>query len=245
MQNCCIVIPCYNEAERLLSAEFIAFVDDNTNFSILFVNDGSTDNTLEVLEKMSENNTKINCVSLPKNQGKAEAVRTGVLMALKNPEINYVAYLDADLAIPLEEFERLFEITKNNSNYQFTYLSKIPRSDAEVNQPFKRFFIGRVLAFMNRLSLQLPVYDTQCGCKLMTREIAQIAFNTSFISAWLFDIEIFWRILNQHNQAYFALHTLEVPINKLIERGPSSINGKALLKLPFEFLKIHRTYNKQ
>jgi dolichyl-phosphate beta-glucosyltransferase len=244
MQKCCIVIPCYNEAERLLSAEFRAFVDDKTNFSILFVNDGSTDNTRVVLEKLCENNHKINCFSLPKNQGKAEAVRTGALIALRNPEISYVAYLDADLAIPLDEFNRLFEITIADSNYEFTYLAKIPRKDAEVKQPFKRFFIGRVLAFMNRLSLQLPIYDTQCGCKLMTREIAQVVFNTPFISAWLFDIEIFWRILNQHNQAYFAKHTLEVPLNKLIERGPSSISGKALFKLPLEFLKIHLTYKK-
>jgi dolichyl-phosphate beta-glucosyltransferase len=244
MQKCVIVIPCYNEAERILSDEFAAFVDENTNFSLLFVNDGSTDNTSKVLEKLSNYNTRINSISLPTNQGKAEAVRTGVLMALRTPETNYVAYLDADLAIPLEEFKRLFDITIANPNYQFTFLSKIPRKNAEVKQPFKRFFIGRVLAFMNKLSLRLPIYDTQCGCKLMTREIAEQTFISPFISSWLFDIEIFWRILNNKSRAYFTQHTLEVPLNKLIERGPSSISRKALFKLPLEFLKIHRTYNK-
>ena len=78
----------------------------------------------------------------------------------------------------------------------------------------------------------------------MTRGIAELAFLSPFISSWLFDIEIFWRILNNKSRAYFAKHTLEVPLNKLIERGPSSISRKALFKLPLEFLKIHRTYNK-
>lgn len=244
MQKCCIVIPCYNEAERILVDEFVAFVNANPNFLLLFVNDGSTDNTQELLEKLCANHPNINFVSLPTNQGKAEAVRTGVLMGVRIPDIEYMAYLDADLAIPLEEFERLFEITIANPNYQFTFLSKIPRKDADVKQPFKRFFIGRVLAFMNKLSLRLPIYDTQCGCKLMSREIAEQVFLLPFISSWLFDIEIFWRILNNKSRAYFAKHTLEVPLNKLIERGPSSISRKALFKLPIEFLRIHRRYKK-
>jgi dolichyl-phosphate beta-glucosyltransferase len=244
MKNCCIVIPCYNEEKRLLLNEFLTFIDENPNIRILFVNDGSIDNTKEILEKLKEGSPRIDYISLAQNQGKSEAIRSGVLEVLKNTKIQYIAYLDADLAIPLDEFNRLLKLTIENSNLHFTYFSKIQKKNSKVKQPFKRFVIGRILAFMNRISLRLSIYDTQCGCKLMTREIGTFVFSKPFISAWLFDVEIFWRILNHYGKNYFDKHTLEVPLNKLIERGPSSISGKALFKLPFEYLKIHRKYKK-
>ena len=244
MQKCCIIIPCYNESERILAAEFLTFVAENQNFTLLFVNDGSTDDTLNVLQKLSEQHAQINFLHLSKNVGKAEAVRTGILDALKNEYYSYVAFLDADLAIPLEEFKRLFELTTANTHLEFTYLSKIRRVDAAVNQTYKRFLMGRILSVMTRLSLKLPVYDTQCGCKLFSKNIASAVFKLPFISSWLFDIEIFWRILTHKNRAYFTTNTLEIPLNKLMNRGSSKVSGKALFKLPFEFLKIHRTYTK-
>jgi dolichyl-phosphate beta-glucosyltransferase len=241
MQNCSIIIPCFNEAKRFLSQEFIDFLNTNSNFNILFVNDGSSDDTLKILKELSDSCERIQHVDLIENVGKAEAVRLGMQEALKF-KTDYYAYLDADLAIPLEEFLRLFELTKANNQLEFTYLSKIKRLGAEVNQKYKRFIIGRILASMTRLSLKLPIYDTQCGCKLMHNEIAQLVFKDKFISPWLFDIEIFWRIIKAKSRTYFKDHTLEVPLNKLIERGPSSISFKAFFKLPYEFLKIHRTY---
>lgn len=244
MQKCCIIIPCYNESERILETEFLEFVTDNPNFTLLFINDGSTDKTSAVLQKLTEKHVQINSLSLPENLGKAEAVRTGFLEALKNNEFTYFAFLDADLAIPLDEFNRLFKLTVANNNLEFTYLSKIRRVDVAVNQSYKRFLMGRILSALTRLSLKLPVYDTQCGCKLFSKNIALVIFKTPFISAWLFDIEIFWRILKLKNRAYFSTNTLEVPLNKLMDRGSSKVSGKALFKLPFEFIKIHRTYNK-
>lgn len=244
MPKCCIIIPCYNESERILKEVFLAFVSEYPAIDLLFVNDGSTDDTAEILELLSEQHNQINFLNLATNQGKAEAVRTGILDALKTEKYNYLAFLDADLAIPLEEFIRLLELTIQNSNLEFTYLSKIRRVGAKVNQPYKRFLMGRILSLMTRLSLKLPIYDTQCGCKLFSKNIAVDIFHTPFISAWLFDIEIFWRILTIKNRAYFKSNTLEVPLNILMDRGSSKVSGKALFKLPFEFLKIHSTYKK-
>lgn len=244
MQKCCLIIPCYNESERILKAEFLNFVVENPNFTLLFVNDGSSDNTLNVLQELSAKHHQITVLSLSNNVGKAEAVRSGFLEAFKNDNFNYFAFLDADLAIPLDEFKRLFEITIANTNYEFTYLSKIRRVDADVHQTYKRFLMGRILSAMTRLSLKLAVYDTQCGCKLFSKNIAFDIFKTPFLSAWLFDIEIFWRILTLKNRAYFSTNTLEVPLNKLMNRGSSKVSGKALFRLPFEFIKIHCTYHK-
>lgn len=243
MQKCCIIIPCYNESERILGHEFLHFVSNNPNIDLLFVNDGSTDNTLFELEQIKEKHSNIEVLNISINSGKAEAVRRGMLEAIKNNKYEYFAFLDADLAIPTDEFERLYSLTISNPNLEFTYLSKIRRVGADVHQPYKRFLMGRILSFMTRLSLKLPVYDTQCGCKLFSKRIAIQIFNTPFISSWLFDIEIFWRILNLTNRQFFIDHTQEVPLNKLVDRGNSKVSGKALFKLPFEFLKIHRTYN--
>ncbi|MGE0560229.1 MAG: glycosyltransferase [Flavobacteriales bacterium] len=244
MQKCCIIIPCYNEAKRILENEFLSFVNENSSIDLLFVNDGSNDNTIDVLQKLSQKHPQIAVLDLTKNLGKAEAVRAGFLQALKNVTYNYIAFLDADLAIPLDEFIRLLDFTLKNPQLEFTYLSKIRRVGAAVNQPYKRFLMGRILSFMTRLSLNLPVYDTQCGCKLFSRNIASKIFETPFISAWLFDIELFWRILNLKNRAYFDTNTQEVPLNRLVDRGSSKVSGKALFKLPVEFFKIHRTYKK-
>ncbi|MBQ0741198.1 glycosyltransferase, partial [Aquimarina celericrescens] len=49
-----VVIPCYNEEKRLLSKEFIDFTHSNLGYHLCFVNDGSTDKTLEVLKKLSK-----------------------------------------------------------------------------------------------------------------------------------------------------------------------------------------------
>lgn len=244
MQKCCIIVPCYNEGDRILEEEFVSFVNEYPTFTILFVNDGSSDHTLAKIEQLAKKTTRIKISSLEQNSGKAAAVRFGVLEALKDEGFTYFAFLDADLAIPFSEFLRLYHITLINKELMFTFLSKIRRADAEVKQSYKRFLMGRILSLFARFSLKLPVYDTQCGCKLMNREIAELVFSKPFISAWLFDIEIFWRILNQKNQLYFKTNTLEVPLNKLMDRGSSKVSGKAIFKLPFEFIKIHRTYSK-
>jgi len=102
-----IVIPCYNEAERLDTsaiAEWLARRDDVT---VLFVNDGSKDRTLFVLEGLRQRNLEqVEVLDLGKNQGKAEAVRRGLLRGLEL-QPTYVGYFDADLATPLAELERL------------------------------------------------------------------------------------------------------------------------------------------
>ena len=73
-----IVIPCYNEANRLNKDAFLSFVLNNEDIEFLFVNDGSTDDTLSMLQTFSTENNKIHYLDLAKNGGKAEAVRQGI-----------------------------------------------------------------------------------------------------------------------------------------------------------------------
>jgi len=92
-----IVIPCYNEAERLNSKEFESFALKNLGYHICFVNDGSTDNTLKALHQIRKGNEdNITVYNCKKNGGKAEAVRLGMLHMAKESQYDYLGYLDAD-----------------------------------------------------------------------------------------------------------------------------------------------------
>lgn len=243
MSKYCIVIPCFNEEKRILINDFITFIGQNNDFHFLFVNDGSTDKTLTILESLIDKSEQISLLNLPKNSGKAEAIRQGMILSLNKNSFEFFGYLDADLAIPFTELLRLKELSK--ANYDFLFSSKKQTKDSELEIKMKRYFIGRTLSKMVRLSLKLTIYDTQCGCKLMSKKIAEIAFDKKFISAWLFDIEIFWRIINCFGRDYLFSSSKEVPVKKLIDRGGSRIKIVDLISLPYEFLKIHLHYSKK
>lgn len=241
MLKICMIVPCYNEGQRILENEYLSFLNTHTNFNLLFVDDGSNDQTYEVLSKLKEKHQNINLLKLNKNSGKAEAIRSG-FNTIKNSNYQLIGYIDADLAIPFSEVLRLQE--KINEGYLFAFSSKKPTQNSNLEIKFKRYFIGRVLSFMVSKSLKLKVYDTQCGCKLMEKDLAEIAFRNTFFSSWLFDVEIIWRIIIQNGRSFFNNKAIEVPVKKLIDRGSSRIKLSDLFSLPFEFFRIHSHYKK-
>ncbi len=100
--SCVIVIPCYNERRRLDALAFREFLLDHENIGFLFVNDGSTDGTRELLEEAALGNPeRLVVLHLEHNSGKAEAVRRGLLEAAAIGA-EYAGFWDADLATPLE-----------------------------------------------------------------------------------------------------------------------------------------------
>ena len=103
MQRIVVVVPCYNEAGRLKAEALLQAAHSSPGLSFVLVNDGSTDATGEQLAALREQNPRaFDVVSLPQNQGKAEAVRQGMLRAFEHsPDL--VGYFDADLATPLTE----------------------------------------------------------------------------------------------------------------------------------------------
>jgi glycosyltransferase involved in cell wall biosynthesis len=98
-----IVVPCYNEAARLDSAAFARFLTSESNVRFVFVDDGSKDATAEVVRAIGrEWPDRVHLLQLARNQGKAEAVRSGILEAARlQPDL--IGYWDADLATPLME----------------------------------------------------------------------------------------------------------------------------------------------
>lgn len=189
------VVPCFDEAARLDRGAFLAIADGCSQRSVVFVDDGSRDGTLAVLNELArERPGKIEVVALAANQGKAEAVRQGMLHALAGPG-DIIGYLDADLATPPAELERLVELVRNGG-FDVLLGSRVQLLGRAIKRSSARHYVGRIFATCASLSLGLPVYDTQCGAKLFRRtEALAGALAEPFTSRWAFDVELLGRLV--------------------------------------------------
>lgn len=241
--NTSIVIPCYNEEKGISNSEYSNFLENNPETFICFVNDGSKDDTLGVLNILkAKHNAQIHILSLEKNSGKAEAVRAGINYCNQNFQHEYIGYLDADLATTLEEFIDLRNYL--TGEVVFSFGSRIRKIGSTIERENSRFLIGRVVATFISNILDIKVYDTQCGSKLFTKEISEELFQKEFISKWLFDVEIFYRmiLLFKREKAIKKMH--EVPLKLWVEKGDSKVKFTYGFKLWFDLYKISRNYKK-
>ena len=197
MQKICIVIPCYNEENRFPVVEFNDFYKATESICFCFVNDGSIDNTSGVLNNLRKGrDNRILFIELKKNQGKAEAVRNGILKSLEWKNFDYIGYFDADLSTPLPEIFLLEESLRQKSIYQMAFGSRVMLLGVLIKRNACRHYLSRIFASLASSLLKLPIYDTQCGAKLIKAELASKIFTKPFVTRWLFDIEIFARIIN-------------------------------------------------
>lgn len=211
---------------------------------LCFVNDGSTDQTLDILNSFKKNFKKqVFILDLKTNSGKAEAVRQGMLWSNLNINHQFIAYLDADLATSLEECTSM--VSRFQTDLDFVFGSRIMKIGSQIERKQSRFLIGRIVAtFISRI-LKLQVYDTQCGCKLFRKKLSQSLFNEPFISKWLFDVEIFQRIIVQFGRDRTQKKILEVPLKRWIDQGESKVKMTYFFKLWFDLYKIRKAYSKK
>jgi len=238
-QSTLIIISCYNEAIRLPQQAFVDFIDQNPNIHFLFVNDGSTDDTAELIESLCERSPQFNFYHCDKNQGKAAAIREGVLQ-IKDPfQYEYVGYFDADLATPLSEVPYfLSEIEKRNPKPLFVMGSRLARMGAVIERKAHRHYLGRVFATFVSWVLGLPVYDTQCGAKLIHTSIVFKLFEKPLITKWLFDVELLARMKRSIGKKKMFETVLEIPLNEWREIEGSKLKLTDFLKAPWELFKI-------
>ena len=206
-----IVVPCYNEGARLNQDAFAGIVCPNGSVHLLFVNDGSKDDTGECLARLrARAPTRIRILTLERNQGKAEAVRHGMLAALEEGA-EIVGYYDADLATPPQELVRLMNVM-NRTGADVLLASRVLLLGRVIDRSNVRHYLGRVFATAASLTLGVGVYDTQCGAKLLRRS-AQLAAAISepFLSRWAFDVELLGRLL------VGSAEVPGVPVSRILE----------------------------
>ncbi|MBG44198.1 MAG: glycosyl transferase family 2 [Aequorivita sp.] len=244
-----LIIPCYNEATRFNIHTFFDNFQFLENVHIIFVNDGSTDTTQELLltiqlECETKNDTAtVSILKLPNNVGKAEAVRQGMLLATKKPNTRFVAYFDADLATPLTEIKSLLNAMQSDSQRKMVLGSRIKKAGSTIERSALRHYTGRIFAtVVNNLILKTAIYDTQCGAKMFTKQCAQQIFAEPFVSRWLFDIELISRMQVLYPTSHLNKIIYEQPLNTWKEMGDSKIRIKDLIEMPYQLYQI---YNKQ
>lgn len=196
-----LVVPCYNEAKRLRADEFARGMGQFPTLRFLFVDDGSSDQTADVLGRIcTGRDGQAAVLRLPHNCGKAEAVRQGMLRALgERPDA--LGYWDADLSTPLQEWAPMWRLLAS-TGAQIVLGSRVKLLGRSIDRKATRHYLGRVFATAVSHALQLAVYDTQCGAKLFrVTDLTPRLFADRFLSRWIFDVEILARALRFSAQA--------------------------------------------
>jgi glycosyltransferase involved in cell wall biosynthesis len=204
-----------------------------------FVNDGSTDNTQEKLEKLVKLVVpEPGLIHISKNVGKAEAVRRGILTSLKEDSCRRCGFWDADLATPFTEFLRMSQAMDDNPKLVMVSGCRVQRLGASILRNPWRHYPGRIFAAIASIVLGIPVYDTQCGAKLFRAAVATEIFRTPFISRWSFDVEIFARL----GRSISMESVLELPLLEWIDTPGSKLSLAAALRSMFDLIRIYKKY---
>ena len=232
-----IVIPFYNEVTRINLENFHQIFTAFPNYNFLLVDDGSSDKTIDVLEEFQSKFSTIEVLKLPKNVGKAEAIRSAVLSV---SDADFISYYDADLATPFSELDKLIQFSVQNPNYKMVMGARIKLIGNGVKRSLKRHYFGRIFAtIVSQFVLKVAVYDTQCGAKVIDYQTAKQIFKKPFISKWLFDVELLKRLQKIHNLKEVVE---EIPLEKWEEIGNSKIKVGDFLRIPFQLFQIYRKY---
>ncbi|MFY0712686.1 response regulator [Seonamhaeicola sp. NFXS20] len=237
-----VVIPCYNEEERLLSTEFLNYIDKYTGYHLCFVNDGSKDNTLQVLKDLQKGREDfITVYDCEKNGGKAEAVRQGMLFMAQKEDLDYIGFLDADLSTDLRDFDDLVK-TIETSKFKIVSGSRISRMGANITKESARKIISLTINFIIRKILKMDFKDTQCGAKIFSKDVIGIAFNEKFVTQWIFDVEIFKRMSQHFGLKQAKAMLCEQPLKRWIHADGSKLSMKDSVKIVMQLGQIAWVY---
>ncbi|MCL5667246.1 MAG: glycosyltransferase family 2 protein [Patescibacteria group bacterium] len=188
MNKLSIVIPAYNEEQRIEHtlrdvAEFLK--TQNFNYEILVVNDGSKDNTAEVVRNLEQSIPKLRLVDNKENHGKGWVTKQGMLEAAGDVRL----FMDADNSTKVEEILKMLPLFEQG--YDIVIGSRrIVGSKIAVHQPWIRDFQGSVFRLIVHTLVPLGVTDSQCGFKAFSAKASQSVFPLQRIYRWAFDVEI-------------------------------------------------------
>ena len=183
-----IVIPAFNEGTRLgpTLEKVLGYVRAHKwDAEIIVVNDGSRDNTADIIRSFAAKDGALRLVENPGNRGKGYSVRNGML----NARGAIVLFSDADLSSPIEEAPKLFQALEAGADVAIG--SRWLRAETQTQrQPLHRQLFGRIFNLMLRITLGLKFKDTQCGFKAFKQPTVQKIFPLQKIERWGFDPEI-------------------------------------------------------
>lgn len=246
MSRTTVVVPCYNEAARFDPQAFDLALADIAGLEFLFVDDGSSDETLQILHALEEKHPgRVRVLPLERNQGKAQAVRAGMLEAFETGAA-HCGYWDADLATPLDEIPRFIEILEAQPQLDLVIGSRVKLLGRSIERDPLRHYLGRVAATVASLILDLPVYDTQCGAKVFRNAPGmKRLFADRFTSGWVFDVELIARLIRQRRDAGLTSAEsviYEMPLHRWHDVAGSKLHVADYVRALVEVARVYRRY---
>lgn len=161
-----LIIPCYNEEESLpfllKELEKVSTVMEENVFEFIFINDGSTDSTIEIIESFADRDARIKYISFSRNFGKEAAMYAGLL----NAKGDYVAIMDADMQDPPSLLPKMFEIIITQ-NYDSVATRRITRRGEPI---IRSIFARGFYKLINRIS-DAEIVDGARDFRLMERNM--------------------------------------------------------------------------
>ncbi|MCS6808061.1 MAG: glycosyltransferase family 2 protein [Bacteroidota bacterium] len=185
-----LIIPAYNEANRLepsLCKALEYFECCSYSVEILVVNDGSTDATREVAERVAMQDARVRLLEQPYNMGKGAAVRCGMMAA----EGEYRIFSDADFSTPIHEVERVLERLEQGVDVCIGSRGLRP-SLVGKHQPWYREKLGKLVNIVVQAMFLPGITDTQCGFKGFRASVARAIFGQARLNGWMFDVEVLY-----------------------------------------------------
>lgn len=181
-----IVIPAYNEEFRLpktLELVFNYFEKADYSYEVIVVDDGSVDNTSQIVRENFNFPDKLKLISQKSNHGKGFAVSTGIKEAIGE----YIIFCDADGATPIEEIEKLLKSIASGVDIA---IGSRGLKQSNVNDLWHRRLRGKVFNFLIKIIVISDFNDTQCGFKLFKADCAKKIFSKLILIGFSFDVEV-------------------------------------------------------
>lgn len=228
-----IIIPAYNEEHRIgATLEDIDQKLKNKNFvyEILVVNDGSKDQTAQVVNDLSSRISNLKLIDNKENNGKGYVVRQGMLEA----KGKYRLFMDADNSTTIDQFDNFLPWFEKGYDI---VIGSIEIKGAKINEQagFYRRFLGKLSKILIRIILGIKIYDTQRGFKAFAHYTIEPVFKRQTIKKWGFDFEILY-IANK-----LGYKIKEVPV---IWNNPSEskVRPSAYIATLLDLLKVKLNY---
>ncbi len=224
-----IIIPAYNEGERIVRT--LLDIDQYLSkkplsYEILVVNDGSKDNTGEIVQNHERVIKNLRLITQKENQGKGAAVRRGMLDAVGE----FRLFMDADNSTTIDHIDRLLPLLKEKNDVVIGSRA-IRGANIPVPQPFVRRLLGRIGNLIIQLLVLPGIHDTQCGFKIFSAKAAEEVFKRLTIYRWGFDVEAL--AIARHK----GFSIKEVGIT-WINDARSHVRGSAYIQVLLETLRV-------
>ena len=227
-----IIVPCYNEATRMDTKYWKEIINSPNlkHVSFTFIDDGSLDDTLDVIRQFEDSNN-VEIMRLERNAGKANAIRHACLCLISRKEnLQLFGFIDSDSAFKAQEvIEILSRANVLCAEFDAIFLSRIKMAGTSITRSSVRHIISRVIYSYVAQGWEWAPYDTQCGFKLFQSTfLIDAAFDEPFVTKWFFDIELTVRLTKVLSR---PLGIKEVPLMNWREQAGSNVRWYHFLNI--------------